>query len=206
MLNEPPLYTTLYKNADGTTTPITLADWATKALTGDDLTACQNAITRQTQFRTTLASYATIPTWPMTNNDTTALDMSPAQKIADSALYCFYNFIDALVEYMVNDTAQKYNINLNSIDPNILSRWKQNRKANHLRKYCVLYGDNTNPQPNIHALLKYNGSNAVELQLDKSYPGFFTSSPPTFLDQDWEKYQAKFLSDPNVVFGVPATA
>jgi hypothetical protein len=201
-----PTYYFAYKNTDGSTVPITINDWATKTLTGTDLTSCQDALSRQAQFKSGLANYCKEYVFPYTSDNMRFIPGIPDySQISESVIYRLYNFTDFIIEYAITHSAQKFGLDLSTIDPNILSRYKHTRKAQHLITFLQYYTGVKTYEP-VHSLLKYDGSNVAELELDtnygKMYPGIW-DNPPVFPDMIWDKYWDMFLKDPNVTIVNP---
>jgi hypothetical protein len=198
-----PLYYFSYKNADGTTYPITINEWAEKTLTGADLTNCRSALTRQSQFKTNLTGYLNEYVFPYTNdNQVRVANVPDYSELNEAVIYRFYNFTDYLIDFELNHLSKEFNIDMATIDSGILSRYKHTLKARLLTRYLNWYlGTNGASYPPTHLILKYNGTNAAELGLTNpkftGIPGLFTT-PPVFPDTAWDQYWDKFLTDPNV--------
>lgn len=203
-----PTYYFAYKNADGTANPITIEEWAAKVLTGAELTKCKETLARQTDFKNNLSTYCFEFVFPFTSNRRQKVrDFADYSEVSDSVIYRFYNFTDYLIEFELKHMADKFEVDLNSVDTTLLDRFRHTLKARILVRYLNWYiAINGETYPPVHAILKYNGSNVSELRLDETYgtiyPGIW-DNPPVFPDADWEKYWDQFLKDPNIVVVYP---
>lgn len=194
-----PTYTFLYTDVTGATSPITLEEWAANNLTPAEVIACQAAVARQVEFKANLANFATVYDYPFTSGVQTQIDMSMLSGIPDNVLYRFYNVADYIIEFNIPKVCSAYSLDITQINADLLEKYKHTRKALLFKQFCVAWLDSTNPMPQVHRLLRYNGLNAVEQNLAKFYEGAFDgTNAPVFPDADWEKYQEMFLADPKV--------
>lgn len=197
-------YTYEYKNQNGTTDPISLREWAVNNLSADDLAKFNEAMVRQYKFKQDIESYCY--EYSSYTNDTMTQIINPdtIRSIDDFALYRFYNFVGAFVNYELARATEMYNVSLSSIDETLLGRYKHNLMARGVVKQVTWYLGELDTagvhKPVVFRILRFNGTpeHARELELDIAYPGLF-DSPMVFPDMDWEKYLDMFLSDPNVI-------
>lgn len=190
-----------YKSPSGVLEPITIAQWAEETLTGNELDACKLALARQEQFKSDLALFCKEYT-DYTKNDLTQL-YNPERyiDIPEHVIYRLYNITSVIIQYELNKAANAFGVDMSTIDEQLMARYLHNMRARALNKHLLWYigsapaGD---PDTIVYTLLRFNGSNQVELGLDLTYPGMF-DTVLNVPDPDWEKYWDLFLSDPNVV-------
>ena len=190
-----------YKSPNGISEPITIDQWADVNLTGNELIACKSALSRQEQFKSDLALFCKEYTNYTKDELTQLYDPSRYVDIPEHVIYRLYNITSVIINYELNKAAIAYNVDMTSIDETLMGRYLHNMRARALNKHLLWYigsapaGD---PDGIVYTLLRFNGSNQVELGLDLTYPGMFDTAI-TVPDPDWEKYWDLFLSDPNVV-------
>lgn len=198
-------YNFSYKDRYGLLSPVTIDEWATMTLTETELANYNTAKTFKDQFTFDQSTFFVIKDFPYSSaQQAKPIVVTPEADFSDidhSIIYKTYNFVSFLVNASINDATSRFSIDASAIPEDQLAGYKETLTA-WIMMFIMRwsrYESDVRPVTNLSELvLRFNGTNAVELGLDKLFPILATTTLP-FPDLNWEQWWDRFLADPSIV-------